>query len=237
MEKSHYTFICYCFVLFLQSKHLLEADIQRMQEEIKMMEQQYKEAVDDGEPIVASQNNLSETISRQTQQTDKGKDTLQSAESNTLEKGEMQGKSLDQANIETVDPSDISPEALGHFKELAAEQKNSHGQSDDKKVASSCSQLVVQESDQEELNSPVKENSSQKSRLSLSGRKKRKISVSDTDSTPACTSTPKAAELDREVDSQAKKTEALTSPLKNCTPITKLNEEQGKIRILICCIR
>ena len=28
-----------------------------------MMEQQYKEAVDNGEPMVASQNNLSETIS------------------------------------------------------------------------------------------------------------------------------------------------------------------------------
>ena len=204
-----------------------------------MMEQQYKEAVDNGEPMVASQNNLSETISHQTQQTDKGKDTLQSAESNTLEKGEVHGNSLDQANIETVDPSDISPEALGPFKELSAEQKSSRAQCDDKKVASSCSQLVVQESDQEELKSPVKEeNISQRSRLSLSGRKKRKISVSDTDSAPACTSTPKAAtELNREVGSPAKKTETLTSPLKNCTPIIKLNEEQGNIRILMCCIR
>ena len=206
-----------------------------MQEEIKIMEQQYNEAVVNCEPIVASQNNLSETISRQTQQTDHGKDTLQSAESNTLEK-EVGGNTLDQANIETVDPSDISPEVLEPFKELGAEQKSSSAQFDDKKVASSCSQLVVQESDQEELNSPVKEeNISQRSRLSLSGRKKRKISVSDTDSAPACTSTPKAAiQLNREVDSPAKKKETLTSPLKNCTPITKLNEEQGKIRILMC---
>ena len=223
----------------LQSKHLLEADIQRMQEEIKMMEQQYKEAVDNGEPAaVASQNNPSETITSQTQQTNRSKDTLQSAESCTLKNGDVEGNNLDQANIETVDPNDTLPEALEPSNEVASEQSNCCTHFGDKKIASSCSQVVVQESDQEELNSPVKENISQRSRLSLSGRKKRKISMSDTDSAPACTSTPKTGtELNRAVRSPVKKIEAIASPLTNCTPITKLNKTQGKIRTFMYYMR
>ena len=234
-EMLQSIFVC----SLLQSKHLLEADIQRMQEEIKMMEQQYKEAVDDnGESAGASQNNLSETVTCLTQQTNRSKGTLQSAESNILEKGDVEGNNLDQANIETVDPNDTLPEALEPSNELASDQTSSCAHFGDKKIASSCSQVVVQESDQEELNSPVKENTSQRSRLSLSGRKKRKISVSDTDSAPACTSTPKAdTELNREVRSSAKKTEAIASPLKNCTPIIQLNKTQGKIRMFMYCIR
>ena len=199
-----------------------------------MMEQQYKEAVDNVELIVASQKSPSETMTHQTQHTERSPGTLHSAESNGSEKGEVEGNGLDQANIETVDPDNTSPEILEHSKEIASEEKNSCAQFDDKNVASSSSQVVVHESDQEELNSPVKENSSQRSRLSLSGRKKRKISLSDTDSAPACTSTPRAeTELDRKVFSPAKKTETLASPLKNYTPITKLNKEPGNIRLLL----
>ena len=228
------TFAC----SLLQSKHLLEADIQRMQEEIKMMEQQYKEAVDNGQSAVASQNNLSEAITCQTQQTNRSKGTLKSTESNTLEKGDMEGNNLDQANIETVDPNDTLPEALELSNELTSEQTDCCAHFSNERNVSSCSQVVVHESDQEELNSPVKEYTSQRSRLSLSGRKKRKISMFGTDSAPAWTSTPKAeTELSREVPSPAKKTEVITSPLKNCTPITKLNKTQGKIRMFMYCIR
>ena len=199
----------------------MEAEILRMQEQLELMKKKYNEAVSGSETNEQNEN-------------DNDLKSIESTERNMMDKGNVEAdKTDDQANIETVDPDAMLPDTLETRKELISPEHNEDtrntSQLKNEHPTSSTSQSVVQESEPEMFNTPKKESLSQRSKLSLNGRKKRKRSACDLDQEPACTSTPKA--LTQDSVRSATSVDSSVSPVKSPSPPPSCNGQGENFKL------